>query len=51
MENTNNQPVGGGVYMSPNLKKRSVVLTKDGQEIEVETPQEKARVIREQRNK
>lgn len=48
MENTNNTPRGGGVYISPNLKKTSVVLTKDGQEIKVETPQERDQAIREQ---
>ncbi len=51
MEKTNNTPQGGGVYLSPNLKKTMVIITKDGQEIKVETPQDRKRVIREQLNK
>jgi hypothetical protein len=43
-----NKDRGGGVYISPNIKKVSVVITKDGQEIEVKTPQEKDEVIRKQ---
>ena len=50
MENTNNTQ-GGGVYISPNLKKTSVVLTKEGVEIPVKTPKEKAEALRANRNK
>ena len=50
MENTN-KPTGGGVYLSPNLKKKSVVIDKDGNVIEVKTQQEKDAVIRANLNK
>ena len=49
--NKTNKPTGGGVYLSPNLKKTSVVIDKDGNVVEVKNIQEKDAVIRSNLNK
>lgn len=51
MDKQTNSQRGGGVTISQNIKKVSVVLTKDGQEIQVNSPQEKKEVIRRQLGK
>jgi len=45
--NNTNKPIGGGVVIAQNLKKTSVILTKDGQEIKVNSPQERNQVIKQ----
>jgi len=45
--NKTNVPRGGGVVISQNIKKTSVILTKDGQEIKVNSPQERKQVIKQ----
>ena len=47
MSSNTNLPRGGGVvFNTQNLKKKSVVMDKDGNIIEAKTPQEKKVIIR-----
>lgn len=46
MNKQNNVPSGGGVVISPNIKKTCAVLTKDGQVIDVKDEKEIRQVIK-----